>query len=110
MKVKETENGVVVISLSGKFRLGDETTKFHGVVHENLNYKRNKFVIDLGDVQRIDSVGIGTLVSGFVSARNAGGRLVLARITNIQNLIAMTGLLKVFEVYDTVDEAIKSFK
>jgi anti-anti-sigma regulatory factor len=55
-------------------------------------------------------VGIGTLVSGLVSARNAGGRLVLARITNIQSLIAMTGLLKVLEVYDTAEEGIKSFK
>jgi anti-anti-sigma factor len=109
MKVKEVENGVVVVSLSGKFRLGDETTKFHGVVHENLNYKRIKFVIDLGDVERIDSVGIGTLVSGLVSARKAGGRLVLARITNVQSLIAMVGLLNWFEVYDTVEEAIKSF-
>ena len=110
MKVKETDAGVVVITLGGKFRLGDETTKFHGVVQENLNYNRNRFAIDLNDVERIDSVGIGTIVSGLVSARNAGGRLVLARITNIQNVIAMTGLLKVFEVYDSIDEAIGSFK
>jgi anti-anti-sigma factor len=109
MKVTENESGVVVISLSGKFRLGDETTKFHGVVHENLNYKRTRFVVDLGNVERIDSVGIGTLVSGLVSAQNSGGRLVLAKIANIQNVIAITGLLRVFEVYDTVDEAIVSF-
>jgi len=62
-------------------------------------------VIDLGDVERIDSVGIGTLVSGLVSARKAGGRLVLARITKVQSLIAMVGLLNWFEVYDTVEEA-----
>jgi anti-anti-sigma factor len=110
VKVRENDSGVVIVSLSGRFRLGDETTKFYGVIRENLNYKRTKFIIDLGDVERIDSVGIGTLVSGLVSVRNANGRLVLARITNIQGVIAMTGLMRVFDVYDDVNEAIRSFE
>lgn len=107
MKISDSLNGnIVVISLSGKLMGGDETALFHGTIHEYLNLNKNRIVIDLKDVPWTNSLGLGMLIGGHAAAAKGEGRLVLANVTNIENLLAITRLITVFEVFDSVDEAI----
>ncbi len=106
MKFTDTlEDGVVLVSLSGKIMGGAETTLCHGRIHEYLNLNQKKFVIDMGKVEWTNSQGLGMLIGCYVSVAKAGGRMALARITNVRSLLAMTRLLQVFDCYDTVEEA-----
>lgn len=104
-----TDAGIVVMDLSGKIMGGEETTLFHGKIHEYIQANKKGFVIDLKKVEWMNSVGLGMLISALTTVKNAGGRLVLANITNIESILAMTRLITVFEHYDSREEALESF-
>lgn len=107
MKLSDSLSGnVVVIGLSGKLMGGEETALFQGTVHEYLNLNKNRFVIDLKNVEWTNSLGLGMLIGGLTAAVKAEGRLVLANITNIENILAITRLVRVFDTFDSVEEAI----
>ncbi len=106
MKLKDMlEGNIVLMTLSGKIMGGEETALFRGKTHEYLDLNKKDFIIDLNKVEWSNSAGIGMLVAGYVSAKRAGGRMVLANITNIRRLLVITRLLEVFECYDSVEEA-----
>jgi anti-sigma B factor antagonist len=111
MKFKETEaeGGIAVLDISGKIMGGEETTMFHGKLHELIQGGKKNFVLDLNKVDWMNSVGLGMLISALTTVKNAGGRLVLANITNIETILAMTRLITVFEHYDSREAALKSF-
>ena len=102
------QGGTAVFQLSGKIIGGRETAMFHGRMREYLNLNKKHFVIDLAGVERLNSVGLGMLTSAFVTVKKEGGHLVLANITSIESLLAMTRLLTVFPHYDSTQEAIAS--
>jgi len=103
------QNGVVVMEVSGKIMGGEETTMFHGKLHEYISQKKNNVVVDLSKVDWVNSVGLGMLISALTTVKNSGGRLVLANITKIESILTITRLISVFEHYDSRDEALKSF-
>jgi anti-sigma B factor antagonist len=106
VKMKDSlEGDIAVLALSGKIMGGPDATFFHGKIHEFLTLNKRKFIVDLANVEWSNSVGIGMLIAGLTSVVKERGRLVLANITNIRNLLAMTRLLRVFECYDSVEEA-----
>lgn len=107
MRFKDTLDGeVVVFTVSGKVLNQSETmTMFHGQIHQYINLNKNKIIIDLAKVELMGSVGLGMLISALSTVQKAKGRLVLANITSIQNLIAMTRLNLIFESFDSVDAA-----
>jgi len=106
MKMQDTvSHGVATLSLSGKIMGGDDSTAFKGRLQEYINQGIKRFIIDLNNVTWTNSSGIGMLVAALASAKKAEGRLVLANITNIQTLLAMTHLIRVFDCYDSLDEA-----
>lgn len=110
MKFVDTlEGDVAIFNVSGKIMGGEETTMFHGKIHEYINMNKNNFVVDLKDVDWMNSVGLGMLISALTTVKNSGGRLVLANITKIESILTITRLISVFEHYDTQDEAVKSF-
>ncbi|HEY6266562.1 MAG TPA: STAS domain-containing protein [Candidatus Acidoferrum sp.] len=113
MALKTTHNvkdGVVVIRLSGAIYFGEESTSLRVLVKELLE-KSRQMVLDLEDVTHIDSGGLGTLVSLYASARKVGGEIKLAQIgDHARELLQVTRLLTLFEVFDTVKDAIASFK
>jgi anti-sigma B factor antagonist len=102
------EQDVVVFELSGKIMSRDQTEKFHQQLRRYIEEGRRQFVLDLDGVEWTNSSGIGALIAAHVSVSNAEGRLVLCNITNIQALLAMTQLLRVFECHDSVEEAMSS--
>ncbi len=111
MKIKEKiENHIAILSLSGKMMGGPETTEIHDHIKGLINDGIKNIVIDLGDVKWMNSSGMGVLMASKTTLDNAGGRLVLARVTEkVQSLLMITQLIKVFETYETVDRAVSSF-
>ena len=103
------EGDLVVINISGKIMGGEETTLFHGKVHEYINQNKKNFVIDMAKVDWMNSVGLGMMISTLTTVKNADGRLVLANITKIESILTITRLITVFEHYDSRDEALAAF-
>src|SRR5438067_13073887 len=104
-----TIDGVKVIDCVGRIVFGDEASQLRETVKRELT-ENNRLVLNLGDVSYIDSGGIGTLVSLFTSARNAGGDIKLANLTKrVGDLLQITKLITVFESYDDVQKAANAF-
>jgi anti-sigma B factor antagonist len=89
---------------------GPELDKIHDKIKELVAKGTRKLVIDLGEVDLMDSRGLGVLVAAYTSLKNEKGELKLARITNkIQSLLVITHLTTVFKTYPSAEEALKSF-
>jgi len=108
--VEKEVNGVTVVQLVGRVTLGEESNQLRTKLKDLLSRGKTRLVLDLADVTYIDSTGLGTLVAGFTSAQNQGANLKLANLTKrFSDLLNITKLVTVFDVYDTVDAAVKSF-
>jgi anti-sigma B factor antagonist len=103
-------NGVIVVRLSGTIFFDDESTSLR--VHvKNLLNESLQIVLDLGNVTRIDSSGLGTLVALYISARKIGGDVKLANLGNhIKEALRITRLVTVFDIFDRTDDAVAAFK
>lgn len=102
-------DNIVIFEVSGKIMGGEETTLFHGRIHEYINQNKKNLVVDLAKVDWMNSVGLGMLISAMTTVKNAGGRFVLANITKIEAILTITRLITVFDCYDSREEAVKSF-
>jgi anti-sigma B factor antagonist len=105
-----TVGDVHILDCSGKITLGEGTMAIRNTVREVLKNDGKKIVLNLAEVNYIDSSGIGELVSTFTTVTNQGGQLKLLKLTKkIQELLAITKLLTVFQVYNDEQEAVASF-
>jgi anti-sigma B factor antagonist len=104
-------NGVTVIELSGNFLSDPEVSGFHDRLRDLKDSGANKVVTDLGKVALISSAGVGALVGGAKTLREASGDLKLANLSERTHnvLVVITRLGSVFNIFDTVDEAVNSF-
>ena len=101
---------VTVIDAAGRITLGEGSSAFRDALRDLMARGQNKLLLNLADVTYIDSSGIGELVSGFTTVTNQGGRLKLLRLTKrVKDLLQITKLYTVFEVYDDEAEAVRSF-
>ncbi|MBN2544005.1 STAS domain-containing protein [bacterium] len=101
----------VVITPKGKMMGGPDANKFHKTIKDFVDDKKTNIVVDLGNINWMNSSGLGILISSMTSVRNAGGDLVIARPSKkINTLLIITQLEKIFKSYDTVEEAVNSFK
>jgi anti-sigma B factor antagonist len=104
-----TLDGTMVVDCSGRFVFGEESASLRDTV-KKLLAQSPQVVLNLHDVTHIDSGGLGTLVSLFTTARNAGGAIKLARLSQrVSDLLQVTKLLTIFEVFDDEEKAAKSF-
>jgi anti-sigma B factor antagonist len=102
--------GVNVIDLSGRITIGEGSVVLRDLVRGLMQRNETKVLLNLADVSYIDSSGIGELVSGFTTFNNQGGKLKLLNLTRkVQDLLSITKLLTVFEVFDDEAKAIQSF-
>lgn len=105
------DNGIVILEPKGKIMGGPDASLLNDKIHEYIESEHKKVVIDLAQVEWMNSTGLGILISGYTKLRNHEGVLKLANITDkIQSLLTITKLVTVFETFDSVDEAVKSFK
>jgi len=101
---------VTVVDLEGKVTIGEGSVALRNKIRELLGDGKNKILLNLAGVGYIDSSGIGELVSSFTAVSKEGGTLKLLNLTQkIQDLLAITKLLTVFDVYDDEAEALASF-
>lgn len=102
--------GVTVIYPKGKITIGVGDVALRDAVHEALDAGATKILINLKGVSTADSSGIGEMVSAYTTVTNRGGALKLCELPNkVTDVLQITQLITVFDVFDTEDEAIGSF-
>jgi anti-sigma B factor antagonist len=111
MKIEmRTVGDVRILDCSGKITLGEGTMAVRNTVRDILKDNGKKIILNLADVNYIDSSGIGELVSTYTTVTSSGGQLKLLSLTKkIHELLQITKLLTVFQVFDSEDVAVKSF-
>ncbi len=114
MSLKATNrivDGVTVLDLSGRIVLGDGSDTLRESLRDLVSRGQKKVLLNLADVNYIDSSGLGALVSGYTSLASQQGQLKLLNLTKkVHDLLQITKLLTVFEVFDNENAAIQSFK
>ena len=99
------------VDLSGKITLGEGSALLRKTVRGLLDEKRHHIVLNLADVDYIDSSGIGELVSAYTTVKGRGGDLKLLHLTKkVHDLLQLTKLFTVFEVYTEESAALSSFR
>ena len=102
--------GVTIVDLSGKITLGEGGLTLREEIHKLLADGQKKIVLNLADVNYIDSSGLGELVSAYTAVKNAGGELKLLNLTSkVRDLLVITKLVTVFDVKDDEATAVSSF-
>ncbi len=111
MKVNVRQrDGVTILDLKGKITIGVGDVALRNAVQDAINGGATKVVINLKDVTTIDSSGVGELVSAFTTATNRGAKLSLANLpSKVSDILQITQLITVFDVFDSEDEAVRSF-
>ena len=102
-------NDVVVVDMSGQLTAGEPVLLLRNTLRHFMEDGSRKFVLNLGQVSHVDSSGLGELVITYTSARNRHGDVKLLNLTKIsRELLQMTKLLTVFDVFDDESKAIQS--
>ncbi len=111
MDIKErVVKGVSILDLSGKIVLGEGDVQVKERIKDLLADGQRRVLLNLAEVNYIDSAGLGTLISSYTTAKREGGSLKLVNLTKrIQDLLAITKLITVFETFDNEAEALDSF-
>ena len=101
---------VTVIDSAGRITLGEGSSAFRDTIKDLVTKGDKKILLNLSEVSYIDSSGIGELVSGYTTVSNAGGKLKLLGLTKrVQDLLQITKLYTVFEVFDDEAAGLASF-
>jgi len=102
---------ITIVDLSGRISLGEGSALLRRTVRDLLDNGHTRILLNLGDVNYIDSSGIGELVSGFTAVRSREGQLKLLNLTKkVHDLLQITKLFTVFEVYSDEGTAVMSFR
>lgn len=101
---------VTIVDLNGRITLGDETGLLRDTIRELIAAGKKKIILNLAQVDYIDSSGVGELVSGYTTVRNSGGELKLLGLTKkVHDILSVTKLYTIFDVKDDEFNAVKSF-
>lgn len=112
LEIKERNSGdIVLLDLQGRITIGEGSVQLRDSVGNLLSAGRGKIVLNLEGVTYVDSSGIGELVSRYTTTKNQGGQLKLLKLPKkIKDLLMITKLLTVFEIYEDEETALSSFK
>jgi anti-sigma B factor antagonist len=111
MTITERKNGdVTVLDVDGKILLGEGDVQLKRKIDELIERQEQKLLLNLANVPYMDSGGLGEIVRSYTTVKRAGGELKLLGVTKrINDLLTITKLVTVFEIFDSEDEAVKSF-
>jgi anti-sigma B factor antagonist len=105
-----TIDGITVVDCNGRIVFGEESALLRDTVKKLIG-ENNQLILNLAGISYIDSGGLGTLVALYTTAHNAGGAIKLANLTQrVGDLLQVTKLVTIFEVFDNEQEAIDSFR
>jgi anti-sigma B factor antagonist len=112
LNINERQAGdVTVLDMSGKITIGEGSVALRSAIRRLLEEGKKRILLNLAGVSYIDSSGIGELVSSYTAINKEGGQLKLLNLTQkIKDLLTITKLLTVFDVYDSEADALNSFK
>jgi anti-sigma B factor antagonist len=109
MNIRE-QHGTVILELKGKLVGGSLNGRMNQTLNNLLDQGKKNIVVDLSSVTHINSSGMGILISGYSKVKDKGGALKLANLTSkMKGLLSITKLNRIFETYNSVDEAVQSF-
>ena len=101
---------VYVLHLQGPITLGDATQRLRNLIRETLEAGKKNILLNMSEVYYIDSSGLGELVAAYTTAARHGGRLKLMKLTQrVQDVVQLTKVYRVFEVFTDEDTAVRSF-
>ncbi len=111
LNISERQAGdVTILDMDGKVTIGEGSVALRSTIRRLLGEGKKNILLNLGGVGYVDSSGIGELVSSFTSVQKEGGKLKMLNLTQkIQDLLAITKLLTVFDVFDNEGEALADF-
>lgn len=111
MKIEERRTGdITILALTGKLALGDGHELLKDKVGKVVQEGRSQLLLDLSQVPYVDSAGLGELVRAYTAVNRKGGQLKLMGVAKrIKDVLALTKLLTVFEIFETEREALDSF-
>ena len=102
---------VAILDLTGEVRIGDSATALRSSIRDLVSAGNKKILLNLAGVRYIDSSGIGELIANYTTVGRGNGQLKLLSLTDkVQDLLVITKLLTVFDVYENEAEALSSFK
>jgi anti-sigma B factor antagonist len=102
---------VTVVDFSGRITLGEGSALLRKTIRDLIEDERTLFLLNLGDVDYIDSSGIGELVSAFTAVKNRNGEMKLLHLTKkVRDLLQITKLFTVFEVFSDEATALNSYR
>ena len=102
---------IIIIDFSGKITLGEGSSTLRNFIRQALDAGNRKILLNLSDVDYIDSSGIGEMVSAYTTVRGLNGELKLVHLTKrVHDLIQITRLFTVFDVQTDEHSALRSFK
>jgi anti-sigma B factor antagonist len=105
-----TKDDIVIVDCAGRIVFGEESADLRDTVKMVITQSK-RIILNLSGVSYIDSGGLGTLVALYTTARNSGGSIKLANLTpRVGDLLQVTKLVTIFDVYDSEDKAIESYK
>ena len=112
MEIRERAvDGVTVLDLSGKIVLGEGDVAIKERIKDLLADGQRKILLNLESVTYIDSAGLGALISSYATVKRESGYMKLVNLTKrVQDLLAITKLITVFETFDNQEDAVSSFK
>lgn len=112
LEITERQAGdITVLDMSGQIRMGEGSGVLRSAIRTLVADGKKKVLLNLGAVRYIDSSGIGELIANYTTVSKDGGQMKLLNLTDkVQDLLVITKLLTVFDVYETEEEALSSFK
>lgn len=109
--ISREQDGIVILEPRGKIMGGPDATALKESIRDYVNQDKNRVVIDLAQVDWMNSTGLGIMISCLKTVKEAGGELKLSNVTDkIKSLLTITKLVTVFDAYDSTDEAVSSLK
>jgi len=111
MKIVERQvKDVAILDLHGKIQIGEGDEALRNAVARLVQAGKKKILLNLAEVPYVDSAGLGEIVRCYTTVSREGGRLKLVNLTKkLQDLLAITKLLTVFETYDSEEQGVNSF-
>jgi len=101
---------VFVLHLQGPITLGQATSRFRDLIVETLDAGKKNILLNMAEVFYIDSSGLGELVAAYTTATRRGGKLKLMKLTQrVQDVVQLTKVYRIFEVYSDEETAVRSF-
>ena len=111
LNIRERQAGdVTILDLEGRITIGDGNVSLRNAIRRLIQEGKKKILLNLAGVSYVDSSGIGELVSSYTTIGREKGQLKLLNLTQkIQDLLAITKLLTVFDTYEDESAALNSF-